>query len=190
MNSSVQVADQLRALNVQPVVSWSKTDALNRCVRSEKWSQDLPGVANVAVAHRKKATSDVTRMCHIFGHAHRWDPDLCAIPAHSSLKLPKSMGLVYKLRHMLEVILALKFSSHSGDVYDCHSCLRAIQQLTREGINQWRALLRALIRWAQSTMALLHVARKTMNMFVPEFLEPFRLCFVPVIHDLWENIFV
>ena len=180
------VADELISSKAHPCVTWSKKEALDRCVNFETWTKDIPAVVNNAISCRRLATCQVSDRCASFGLAFVWDPALLSIPACSSFKLPKSSHLVYKLRHMLESVLSLKYVGVKGDIYSHESSLLALRAMPASRLTDWKALLKAILNWGKATMALIHVAHHRRNVFAPEFLEMFRLAFVPVIHDGWS----
>ena len=179
------VADSLKSSGVTACITWSKKDAVDRCTRVEKWTKSLPSVVDKALCVRRTSAARVTQLCLSFGLTLSWDPALSAMPACSSFKLPRSMHLVYKLRFLVESVLKLKFEDQLSDIYNRESSLCALQRMSPSRLGDWKAMLKAFLDWGKSTMALIYAAHAKRNVFAPEFLEVFRLAFVPLIHDSW-----
>ena len=182
---SQSVADSFITNKVAPQVNWTAREALDRCLHTEPWTKDIPRIVNDALRIRRSATTRITSICEVFGLSLVWDPALLSIPACSCFKLPAAFHLIYKLRHLVEVLLRLKTTSRDVNIYDRESSLHALRHMAGENLRHWTNLMRAVLDWGKSTMAIIHAAQFRRNVFAPEFLAVFRLSFVPVVHETW-----
>ena len=123
---SQSVADSFITNKVAPQVTWTAREALDRCLHAEPWTKDIPRIVNDALRIRRSATTRITSICEVFGLSLVWDPALLSIPACSCFKLPAAFHLIYKLRHLVEVLLRLKTTSRDVNIYDGYNSCCAI----------------------------------------------------------------
>ena len=149
------VADSLASQNADPCVTWTRQDALERCVKFDVWTKEIPLIIQNALIVRRSAMREVSRCAAFFSYTLSWDPALVAIPACCSFKLPRSSHLVFKLRYMVEVLLRLKFAGQEGDVYDRESSLLALRSMTLPTLREWKKFLEGLPRLGKDGIDLL-----------------------------------
>ncbi len=165
INSAMSVADTLRRAREAPVVTWSREDAARRCAKHPPWASNLIETLTHATATRAEAMSKLRASLQDLGYAFTWDHTLDLLHTFASLRLPKALPLVHRLRNCIESIVGLKFAGTVPQIYNKEASLASLRLMPHSQLLKWNRMLKHLFTWAQSTMTMIYVSHSRSNTF-------------------------